>query len=472
MNHNFKVLILFLDKADCDDELDLTQLGGLDDVIHYESDEDGEEFEYYEDDDLDDDVDLLDDEDFGQESDEGDGEEKTNKKLEGAVRFRDRIKSIANIGFKLKLAMNKFVIKTNSFFNRINVGREMFYKKFFGKIDHLYEHYAGEAVIKENELLGDPVQIYQKKALPYLAHLIDSVIKIYNEYMAFNDRLATLKTYNQMVAEANRYIVYNEAKLGDSEEVKPGKLIDSLKKDYRFRVASALLENHKIYGYTIESMVVKKFPPMNHVLVCLFMEKPHEAVKEQSVNEIFETADSFKMMASQFRQSLKGMIDMVNVKLQSVTLSASMTKSNNTFKNFKQNATNKFKMMKNDASVDRGELKETAGDLKKMATVLKDWGALIQSFAPSFLYLADAGGTLFEIMLRIDQTCRLALEAMATVEAGKIDGKYRDATYRFKKKMTPEEMAEAKAQKEANDPNRFKKPITQRDGDGNMVTFK
>ena len=357
------------------------------------------------------------------------------KELDNVKKHRNFLKNIGTKVLKVKNVVKRGQINIKNFIDKVNIPRNMFYNKHLGKIDHLYKNYGLEAIIKENEVSDDPVYVLMNRCGDYLANLIDSVIRIYKDYHKHIDLLFKCDTYDDFIRETNRYINFDNVKL--SEDAKPSDFKKSLKDNLRYNIGKAILKDHEVYGHTVESIVNKKYPPIHHVMVSLFLPRPHEHAIEQSVDSVFKSADSFKFMGKKMKDVVKESSILVTKRVDSINIDKDLRKVSTDVFNFKKTLkVDKGKLIsprvmtnkKIDDNTDKDE-KDTHGsvskeDFKKRIKVLKDHQMILESFIPIFIYVAEAGNVMFDISVRIDKTCQDAVKALLNVEKSKTDKGY------------------------------------------------
>lgn len=417
--HNIKSLTLFvnLQEEDITDNFIEECAPTLLNIISH-SNINYSEMHYYENNE---DLNIINDE-LSNESDESD-----KKELDDAKEAREKLKYIGKTILKVKNSIDKGKLNVKHFIDKFNIVRNMFYSKNLGKIDGLYEHYSSEAVVAENVLIDDPVQILMGKCGVYLSHLIDNIIFIYHSYNNHMNKLFNCKSYHEMIIQINEYITLKDAKL--TAESKPGDIRKSLVRDLRYKVAHAILHDHKVYGYTVESITEQKYPPIQHVMVCLFIEKPHEKPIEQSVSDIFKSSESFKMMGKKFKEVVLESSKLVTNKLGSISIENDFKKINNHLELFIKDSKTGIKV---GADNKMETNKDQHNDLKMRISVLKDYRSILESFVPLCIYVSDAGNAMYDIAMRVDYTCRDAVKAMLNVERKHSDPHYKHDTSRGK----------------------------------------
>jgi len=184
----------------------------------------------------------------------------------------------------------------------------------------------------------------------------------------------------------------------------------------------------RIYGYTVDSIVLNKYPPLNHLLVSLFINKPHEYPIEQKVSDVFESGESFKILDNKFKDFLSRTSILANQKISSIHIEKDLQKTSYRIKNYKKDMNMDKTMVQNKSNnegVDDSKVKDK--DLKQRISVLKNHEHLLQSFIPIFLYISDAGSVVYDIAMRIDKTAQQAIIVMIDIEKENTD---RSTTYK------------------------------------------
>jgi len=355
------------------------------------------------------------------EADEVKREENEKNNIEAA---RNAIKAVGKKSLKIRNTINQGKINLNNFIDKMNLIRTAFYNKHMGKIDHMFENYGGSAVINENEVSMDPVQALFHKCGPYLAKLIDDVIQIYKDYNLFMDKCFNFKSYDEIIIEANKYIKFEDVKL--ENEAKPSDVKKALLKDLRFKVATALLTDNKVYGHTIKSIVEQKYPPIHHVMVSLFVPRPHEKPVDMAVSDVFSKAESFHLMSNKMKDVVKQASSIVSSRISGINIETDFKKVVERFDRFSKVSKANLKdpilgVSKTMNDGGKGELDNRRNDLKKRLEVLRDFGNIIETFIPIFTYVSDAGVVMYDIAVRIDHTCQDAVKALLNAESDKTD---------------------------------------------------
>lgn len=347
------------------------------------------------------------------------------------------IKTVGNVVMNIRNSISKMSLNVKHFLDKFNIARSMFYNKNMMKIDSLYQHYASSAMVVENELNGDPVDILINKCGPYIEGLVDGTIEIYTQFNNLFSSLSNMNSYSEYIDHINNFITYEKSKLDHTME--PKVVATLLQKDIRFKVGQLILKDNTIYGINIEYIVNNKYPDLQHAILSLFIPKPHEKPIEQNVSSIISSAESFKLMSKELKLVILKNASVVNNKLQKVSLDKDYhnyigtIKQNknklNTIYSEKMNTmkTNKIdggikKVGTDDAGVDKAFTK----DIQNRKKLLNNFGLLFDTFMPIFMYTAETGEIMYNVSMTVDKTVRDCLQAMLNKEAEASDnGQYR-----------------------------------------------
>jgi hypothetical protein len=280
-----------------------------------------------------------------------------------------------------------------------------FYRKYLGRIDHLYERYADEADIKENKMKDDPAQILKTEAREYIMNFVNDMNKIYDDLKDLYDKTESVSNSKEAFSIINKHL---EEYAVSEKGVK--KIPKFMKKITKKRIAEAMLKDNKIYGYTVESIVEKTYPPPNHTIVSLFVDNPQESAEDQKVSDIFKTIDSFKLISSNEKTPIYDVSKASNLLLKKGVQESDIL------------AINKAKK----ASIKELK-KQTNEDGKKVDKVTKKvmkyiWkGIEVGMFevVATKKYATDMIDQYFKMMMRIDNLCKQCVVSMLDVEASK-----------------------------------------------------
>jgi hypothetical protein len=182
-----------------------------------------------------------------------------------------------------KAGISKIVSKKNS----------LFFKKYYGRIPHLFKQYAGKAPVVENTMVADPGKILSGSAARYVGRLSKDSAALFDALLQLARKIASAGSVEDKLNAASRYCVKFRIDKEDPETVKKAVLQET-----RWRIASSILQDNEVYGFTAGGIMMNgRFPPANHIVTSLFVRNPHEKPYEQSVSEIFSSGESILMFA-------------------------------------------------------------------------------------------------------------------------------------------------------------------------------
>jgi len=189
-----------------------------------------------------------------------------------------------------KIYIENFKIKASEKLSKKNAS---FFKDYYGRIPHLYEQYANRAPIYENTMNGDPTELLSTKAVEYVTNMSDDATQLFNELIGMAKKLASATDITTKLNVVKSYC--KKFPIDDSD---PYTLKKQINDETAFRIATSILRDVKIYGYTIEGIVENgKFPPANHIVTSIFVTNPHEKPFEQKVSDIFSNPENMLIYA-------------------------------------------------------------------------------------------------------------------------------------------------------------------------------
>lgn len=300
---------------------------------------------------------------------------------------------------------------------RMRAKNHAFYMKYMGRIEGLYERYSDDAVIIENIMKGDPVEILKDEAHEYILNTSNKFVDLEMGIIDTSKKFASMSDPKQMLVTLKSF---GGMYMGDTK--KASQIPKSFLKSIHFKVGQIITTNNKIYGYTPESIATNnKLPPSNHAIVSLFVDRMDEKPKEQKVSDIFKSPDSFKLISKNEKEPVFEL---------SVVCSDLLTKGiqKEAIKQIKLNKkANKEKVLAN-----LNELSKQDKNPKKAKKLLKNqykacWKAIERSF---FLileyksYIADLIQSYFVMMTRIDNLCKQCVVSMLHQETMHTDERY------------------------------------------------
>jgi hypothetical protein len=213
-----------------------------------------------------------------------------------------------------KVGTSKIVSKVNS----------VFFKKYYGRIPHLYSQYSSKAAVAENTMVGDPGEILSTGCVKYVEKMANDSTELFNQLLQLARRITSTTNIDEKINVLKGY-----CKKFSVDKNDPDKIRYNVLNETRYRIASSILRDNEIYGFTVDGILQnKKFPPANHIVTSLFVRNPHEKPHPQSVSDIFDSEKYILQFAhpenlvkfnNLYRESSSKIIDTFNPKLASVT---------------------------------------------------------------------------------------------------------------------------------------------------------
>lgn len=296
---------------------------------------------------------------------------------------------------------------------RKNLG---FYKKYLDRVESgLYDKYSGEARVKENRMIDDPVVILKDKAKVYIHDIVEGVNAIYKNLLNTTKELEDEVNSDKCIQIIDKYIgkdVVEQNIKGEKANIKSYK--DKILNATKLKIAKVLMENgnRRVYGYTVKNMVLKGYPTPNHLIVTLFVDNPEEAPQEQSVNEIFKSTESFNIIGDSDKQDIFNVGNMTKAALNKTVDDKVM----NTIEMFKSNALNKFKSAALDNKKEQGKIIDQIWDGIKLSS---------KELLSRKAYIIDCINIYYQMILRIDNLAVRAIKSMLAQENLNLDDRYK-----------------------------------------------
>lgn len=285
-----------------------------------------------------------------------------------------------------------------------------FYKKYLGRMESgAWDRYGDEAEVLENKMNGDPVKILEGRAKEIIVYLTKKIQSTFNQLMNLAEQAESGESLKELKKSVDKYV---------NERVNLNFVMEeSNNKSYAFkisratstRLADALLwgGKRKIYGYTTESLVMKKLPPPNHTVASIFVENPEEKPQMQSVKEIFEGPESIKILASSEKTKDFNIFKDINFSAIKSINKERIVLMRTTTRNMKA------KMKSSDDEEDKERYEIVSAINKSLKHLLK-----MQR------YSMDCAAVYFDMIIRIDNLARKSVESVLQVEQS-----YRDKDY-------------------------------------------
>jgi hypothetical protein len=288
----------------------------------------------------------------------------------------------------------------------------LFYRKYLGRIEGLYKFYANDAQVQENKLKDDPVKILKEDATNYIQEFSDNLTVIYNELNILAKKLSSITDPKEALAQVNLYLKEYKTSIDDIKKL-PNRLIKKTKQ----RIAEQLVKDNEIYGYTVESIVEKKFPPANYVIVSLFEENAHEPPEAQRVADIIKDPNSFKLIASNEK---KPILDTANLSNSLITQGIQSNDIKQVSR-FKKLSIERFKHDAKAMNIDNGKHDDTDEENEnnlqgKVKSIWKGIEKAMHYVVNMKSYTAKLIEAYFIMVVRIDNLCKECLVSLLRAE--------------------------------------------------------
>lgn len=291
-----------------------------------------------------------------------------------------------------------------------------FYKRYLDRVQSgLYKRYAGEAKVEENAMVDDPVQILKGPAQNYIRSLVKNINSLYETVTKMAADLENKPNIETAIPVIEAYCKdaigqnIKGSKVDSEKQTWKEKLIHSTK----YKIAKILLSNRdtEVYGYTAKNMVLKGYPKPNHLIVTLFVENPDQLPAEQSVSDIFRTVESFEILADSDKQDVFNIANMTKACMEK-------TVDNKIMNEIKERRNKCISAFKN-ANIE---------DKKEQGKILDSiWDGLngsCKELLSRKAYLIDCINIYFDMILRIDNLGKKAIQQMLDVEMAYNDPRY------------------------------------------------
>lgn len=318
---------------------------------------------------------------------------------------------------KTPLQAKTFVNKTRMFLqNRKSV---WLYKRVLGKIDGLYEFYAGDAIIDESKFKDDPVTILKDKLAPDIIRIGKEVAKLCDEVEKFSKQAAAMESYEAVIELGKKWCKNLPDLTKAGEKMDDLSITKKIEYATRTRLVEILTKNNdKIYGFTKESMIVKKLPPPNHFVISYILINPQEKPIDQSVSEIFKSADSFRIMAN----AEKNDVFQIHELMQAVLNNKMDAETFERIEARRKVANERIR--ENNAKHGKDEIDEEVQ--KEYRATMEGIKKSVETMAKQKIYVGEIINLFGNLVMRIDKLCIRCIRTMLAVEAEKSDDRYRN----------------------------------------------
>jgi hypothetical protein len=301
----------------------------------------------------------------------------------------------------------------------------IFYRKYLDRVQSgLYARYASTAKVEENAMVDDPVKILSGPAKEYIKQLVTNINELYHNVLDIANKLETNVTAEDAISCVSEFckIPLDQTKTGSKVNDQKQSWKDKIITATKYKIAEILLSNREtgIYGYTKKNMVLKGFPKPNHLIVTLFVENPEENPTEQSVNEIFTSADSFDIIADADKRDIFDVSKMTSAALNKTIDNNVM----NEIKKHKNAALQKFKEADISNKKDEGKI---------IDSIWNGVDEACKELLRKKSYLIDCINIYYEMILRIDKLAVKSIKEMLEVESANRDKRYKSQNLSYYK---------------------------------------
>ena len=294
-----------------------------------------------------------------------------------------------------------------------------FYRKYLDRLQSgLWEKTASSAPVYENRMKGDPVKILKNEAQVYIQEITKKINELYHVVLNMSKKLERTITAEECINVIKEYCAeYASEKDSHGSKIEQDKLSweQKLLNATKFKIAKIIMRNgeHKVYGYTMRSIVQKGYPKPNYLIVSLFVANPEEKPERQVVSDIFEGPDSFEILADADKKDIFSISGMTEAVL-------SKTVSNNVINDIKLNRENALKAFSH--AKDNPNKKDEA---KVIDSIWDGIRLSCKELLSRKNYIIDCINIYFDMIIRIDKLAKASLNSMLEVENSKLDNKYK-----------------------------------------------
>ena len=295
-----------------------------------------------------------------------------------------------------------------------------FYKRYLDRVESgLYSRYGSDSYVFENEMVDDPVNILKGPAQQYIHDIVEDVNKLFKQVLDMSKALETKTTAEGAISVVNRYVKEYIGQNIKGQKVDQNKLSwrDKILNATKFKIANILLRygDREVYGYTAKNMVLKGYPPANHLIVTMFVSNPEEHPSRRSVTSVFTSPESFRILADSDKQDVFSIVGMTSSVLNKTIDGKVM----NDIKLSKSNAIKEFKASNNPNKSD---------DAKIIDSVWDGINVACKELLGRKKYFIDCINVYYDMILRIDRLAILAIKSMLDTENASRDKGYKNGT--------------------------------------------
>lgn len=296
-----------------------------------------------------------------------------------------------------------------------------FFQRYRGKFEGLWEQYARDVNIEENEFLGDPVKIITEKMPDYIISFGKTMCVLSDEIQKLADEVekAPFDKKIQLVKEYSKEAPSKDEKGHELTEDKMAKRIYLATKKKLSQIIfnqEAAGGRMRIYGFTEESVTVGQLPPPNHLIVSLIVNDPFKDPQERPLTEIFDDWESFNILTDSNKQKLFSTQELANAVLKnSINV--------DTFKKMETNRKNLVAGLKTPEfkTVNNKEAKRRKKMTKQIANGLSQ---SVKTMGKMKIYLMECINIYFSVILRVDDLAYNAVNLMLKAEEQGNDKRY------------------------------------------------
>ena len=291
-----------------------------------------------------------------------------------------------------------------------------FYKKYLDRVQSgLYERFASQAIVTENDMVDDPVQILKGSAQNYIRSLVKNINSLYETVTKMAKDLESKPSVDSAIPVIQSYCKDILDQKISGKRIDENKLTwkEKLINATRYKIAKILLSNRDtgVYGYTPRNIVLKKYPTPNHLIVTLFVKDPEMKPHEQNVSDIFKSPESFEILADSDKQDVFNIANMTEAILNKTV----NNKVLNEIKENKNICLTKFKNANIEDKKDQGKILDSIWD---------GLNASCKELLSRKAYLIDCINIYFDMILRIDELGIKCIKEMLNVEESVNDDRY------------------------------------------------
>jgi hypothetical protein len=316
-----------------------------------------------------------------------------------------------------------FKVGTSKLISKVD---SLFFKKYYGRIPHLYKQYSRRAMVVENTMTDDPGRILATRAVKYIDNISNDATDLFNQLLQIARRISSVTNIQEKINIVNGF-----CKKFKIDKENPDSIKNSILNEVRYRIASSILQDNEIYGFTVDGILLnKKFPPANHIVTSLFVKNPHERPQEIPVSDIFSDEKNILLFAHPeqilkfntiYKQSASKIIDTFNPKIAGLT-EKNMTMAAKKFSNqiMKHGvAMNSYSMK----AIDPKEQKKISDQLNK--TIINAIDIVILQKRRCL----QCVGIAHDMIRRVTELAKRCVVSMLNVEASLTDLKDNHKTY-------------------------------------------